>query len=187
MKYNKSDFAKNKNSKNIVYNFADATQDEISLEKFLLENPHLTSGDFEEWKAFSDENYHNTDKNDTKHNKKKISLDSFDYEPTIIKTSAEEQFFEQEHKTQESPIRSELLKYENFTLTEEQSNNLRIVNELLKGKRLTKKQQDRFIKYYVLGLTMRKIAIMEEVEASTISRSFKLIEKKLAKYKKTVR
>ena len=54
--YRKSDYALNKFSEGIVYQFSDRTL-EISLEDFLRDNPGKTEADFMALKAVSDEIY----------------------------------------------------------------------------------------------------------------------------------
>lgn len=55
--YNKSGYALNKVSQNIVYRFADGIV-EVTLADYLRENPNKTEEDFKELKAMSDEMYH---------------------------------------------------------------------------------------------------------------------------------
>ena len=54
--YRKSDYALNKFSEGIVYQFSDRTL-EISLEDFMRDNPGKTEADFMALKAVSDEIY----------------------------------------------------------------------------------------------------------------------------------
>ena len=54
--YHKSDYALNKFSEGIVYQFSDGTL-EISMADYLRDNPNKTEADFWELKALSDEIY----------------------------------------------------------------------------------------------------------------------------------
>ena len=54
--YRNSDYAANKNSKGVVYRFANQTI-EITLEDYLRENPDKNEADFTELKSLSDEIY----------------------------------------------------------------------------------------------------------------------------------
>ena len=55
--YKDSNYALNKYSQGIVYQFADGMA-EITLEEYLRENPDKTESDFKELKALSDEIYY---------------------------------------------------------------------------------------------------------------------------------
>ena len=54
--YKDSDYAANKYSPNIVYRFGNETV-EITLKKFLADNPNMTEDDFLRFKALSDAFY----------------------------------------------------------------------------------------------------------------------------------
>lgn len=73
-KYNKSDYAKNKISLDIVYDGAKDIN-KVTIEDFLKENPNLTEFDFEKYKCISDEIYKEIDRGDTNYTNHKISLD----------------------------------------------------------------------------------------------------------------
>ena len=55
--YRNSDYAVNKYADGIVYRFNDSTTLEITLERYLMENPDKTEQDFAELKKISDEIY----------------------------------------------------------------------------------------------------------------------------------
>lgn len=157
MKYNQSDFARNKKSENIVYKFIDGVIKEISLEEFLKDDPECTLERFEEIKAVSDGNYHESDLSDTKHRRHNLSLDSFDYEPNRTIITLEDQHI----------------------LNEAKINAVRAANELFEDKKLTDKQKNRFAMHYILGISMRTIAKKEGINVSSVSRSLELARKKL--------
>ena len=70
-KYYESDYALNKYSPNIVYKFADGIH-EVTLEQYLKNNPTKTEEHFNELKAISDEDYHESDLKDTSYRKGKL-------------------------------------------------------------------------------------------------------------------
>lgn len=57
--YKDSDYAINRYSKGIVYNFADGNN-EITLEKFIEAHPELSEADFNTWKQWSNDDYENS-------------------------------------------------------------------------------------------------------------------------------
>lgn len=66
--YNKSNYALNKKSKGIVYQYADGSRLEITFEKIAASDPTFTEQDFEKLKEFSDELFHDEAKGDWRYN-----------------------------------------------------------------------------------------------------------------------
>ena len=56
--YRTSNYGLNKNSKGIVYKYADGTTLELTFEKISADDPNFTRDDFEKLKNLSDELYH---------------------------------------------------------------------------------------------------------------------------------
>ena len=71
--YRKSDYALNKFSEGIVYQFSDGTL-EISMEDYLRDNPDKTEADFLELKALSDEIYLELVRLETAQGNKTVSM-----------------------------------------------------------------------------------------------------------------
>lgn len=71
--YRKSDYARNKFSEGIVYQFSDGTL-EISMADYLRDNPDKTEADFLELKALSDEIYLEQVRLETAQGNKTVSM-----------------------------------------------------------------------------------------------------------------
>ena len=80
--YRKSDYALNKFSEGIVYQFSDRTL-EISLEDFMRDNPGKTEADFMALKAVSDEIYLEQARLETAQGNKTVSYTHLTL-PTIV-------------------------------------------------------------------------------------------------------
>lgn len=127
--YKDSDYALNKYSRGIVYQFADGTR-EVTLEDFLKENPHKTAEDFEIIKALSDEIYYQQDRQEHRTNRRNVSLTGMEETELLSVPSVETEWIQQE----------------------EQEKVWKAAEQLLKSGSLTEIQQRRFRQYYFQGL-----------------------------------
>ncbi len=134
-KYNESIYALNKFSENIVYKFADGIH-EVTLEDYLKTNPDKTEDDFMALKAMSDEMFYEEDKANSRHGKKKLSIE-YMKETDMVQTGA---------------IDEELIHKQDGQVA------LRFAYEFLEGKELTEIQRRRFILYYFKNVSAREIA-----------------------------
>jgi hypothetical protein len=83
-KYQKSAYAVNKFSENIVYLFADGTSFEVSFEKFIAENPAKTFEDFKALKEISDKLYHDEDRAEWREKSKNVPLETAEFCEEIL-------------------------------------------------------------------------------------------------------
>ncbi len=157
--YKDSDYALNKYSRGIVYQFADGTR-EVTLEDFLKENPHKTAEDFEIIKALSDEIYYQQDRQEHRTNRRNVSLTGMEETELLSVPSVETEWIQQE----------------------EQEKVWKAAEQLLKSGSLTEIQQRRFRQYYFQGLSTRQIARLEGVHQRAVWDSLMWAEKKLKKF-----
>ena len=75
--YNKSDYAINKNSPNIVYCYHNEII-EITLDDYLKENPDKTIEDFVQLKRLSDQIYYEQDRAESAQTRKNVSICGFE-------------------------------------------------------------------------------------------------------------
>ncbi len=156
-KFNESDYARNKDSKNIVYKFADGVRVEVSLEQYLKDNPNKTEQDYLVLKSISDENFLNLQRNDNKHGNKKTSLT----DESLINLS------------------NEISLEDKMVLDIDKRNALKAAYKLLDGKGLTPKQKNRFFLHFFVGKSLRELAESEGVSHVAILKSKKGAVKKL--------
>ena len=140
----KSDYALNKRSPNIVYRLADGSCLEIKSED---------CPDFERWKELSDENYHAQELNDRRVARKNLPLDE------NICGSIEDLF---EDKSSDSHVMESAI-------------------DILE-QYLTETQRRRYLLHARDGLTMRQIAVQEQVDPMAIQRSIVAAKKKIKKF-----
>lgn len=157
--YKDSDYALNKYSSGIVYQFADGTR-EVTLEDFLKENPHKTAADFEAIKALSDEIYYQQDRQDHRTNRRNVSLTDLEETEQLSVPSVEAAWIGQE----------------------ERETVWKKVGQFLKSGTLTEAQQRRFRQHYFQGLSTRQIARLEGVHQRAVWDSLMWAEKKLKKF-----
>lgn len=156
--YRKSDYAFNKYSYNIVYNFAGETV-EITLEKYLLENPDKSAEDFYFFKSISDTIYLELDRLDHLQTKKNVSIHNIT-ESSIVDMSID---VEDEYIDLEDRQRIWTAAKKMFEI-------------------LTPKQKSRFIKYYIKGYSIRAIAKEEGVFYTSVADCLRRIRDKLREY-----
>lgn len=157
--YRKSDYALNRYSKGIVYQFSD-TVVEVSLADYLAENPDKTEQDFWELKKLSDVLYHMQVKSDNAQTKKNISLNSVQEKHSLEQVSLAEMSDEKE----EIELAAQAL------------------NQLLKKGVLTETQKRRLILYIFEGHSLREIAKNEKVSHLSVRESIRLALDKVKKY-----
>ena len=155
-KYNESIYALNKFSENIVYKFADGIH-EVTLEDYLKANPDKNEDDFKSLKAMSDEMFYDEDRADSRHGKKKLSLE----------------YMKETDMVQTVTIDEELIHKQNGQVA------LQSAYELLEGKELTEIQRRRFILHYFKNVPAREIARREGVCHSSVLRALELARRKL--------
>lgn len=156
--YKSSDYAANKYSPNIVYRFGNETV-EITLEKFLVENPDMTEDDFLRFKALSDAIYLEQVKAENAQTKKNIPIHLLEETEVCAVEPIEKYIEEQEEKAV-----------------------LQAVQRFLDSDILTETQKRRFVLYFITGLTVRQIAEIEHVYINAIEECLTAAIKKLKKF-----
>ncbi|MFI3238277.1 MAG: RNA polymerase subunit sigma-24 [Lachnospiraceae bacterium] len=154
--YKHSDYALNKYSPHIVYRFDDEII-EVTLEDYIKQNPDKTPEDFAKLKALSDENYHQSDLEDTYYRKRKLSMHPLEYGTELGTYSFEDSVHEEADKKQA----------------------LLAAKQLLEKGNLTEVQKRRFIQHYIEGVPMRAIARREGVHLKSIQESMQAANRKL--------
>ncbi len=158
-KFNKTDYAINKNRKGVVYRNADGSILEITFEKITEGNPEFTKEDFKKLKEFSDLLYLEELRADKRYRYYVIgSYDCISDSIWASTDSLEDKFFE-EYK--ELPT-------------------IDAVKEIVE-KHFTKIQKRRFY-MYMEGLSTIKIAEIEGCNQNAVWESLKLAIKKLKKF-----
>ncbi len=152
--YNYTDYAiNNANSEAIVYRFANGTVREITVDDF--------GGDvvaFNTWKSFSDNDYHNQEKQTRRTSRKDISYDSLE---------------EMDLGYSEGCLDTMLRTEDEEALSEG-------VEELLSI--LSEKQRRRLYLYIIKGMKQEEIARMEGCIQSAVAQSIQSAEAKIKKY-----
>lgn len=156
--YKDTDYAANRYSENIVYRFGNKTV-EITLEKFLAENPDMTEDDFLRFKALSDAIYLEQVKAENAQTKKNIPIHPL----------------EETESCAVEPI-------EKYTEEQEEKEALQAVQQFLDSGILTEAQRRRFILYFFKGYTIRQIAEIEHVYINAIEDCLTAAIKKLKKF-----
>ena len=162
--YRKSDYALNKFSECIVYQFSDGPL-EISMADYLRDNPDKTEADFWELKALSDEIYLEQVRLETAQGKKTVSMTGL--EDTVA------------HPTPS-------LDDDYITADENRRIKLAVDKLFLCGK-LTSKQKERFVRHFFDGVSLRKIASDEGVHFTSVDESIRRAVDKLRTYFKEIK
>lgn len=157
--YRKSDYALNKFSKGIVYQFADRTV-EISLEDYLRDNPDKTEEDFQKLKAKSDEIY-----------LEQVQLETAQGNKTVSMTGLEEIVAHPAPALDDS-----------FIMADDHRRVKLAVDKLFRCGKLTMKQKERFIRHFFAGASLRKIASDEGVHFTSVDESIRQAVDKLRTY-----
>ena len=161
--YAKNDYALNKKSAGIVYDFADGAK-EITLEDFLDANPGATPDDFAALKAWSDEDYLESDRHGYNTTRMDVSLDWADQAGKCKSDSPEE---------------SLVAAIDAHEVSAQKEQRAALAKQALD--KLSDIQRRRYLLYRVDGLTLRQIADMEGVAFQVIDRSISAAEKKIKK------
>ena len=156
--YKDSNYALNKYSQGIVYQFADGMA-EITLEEYLRENPDKTESDFKELKALSDEIYYQQSRQECRVSYLDVSINGMEDAIADPNASAE----------------TELIR------KEDEKKALESAKRLLESGKLTAVQKRRFYLYFFRGLSTRQIAKLEGVHQRAVRDSIMWAEKKLKK------
>lgn len=162
--YRKSDYALNKFSKGIVYQFADRTV-EISMEDYLRDNPDKTEEDFRALKAESDGIY-----------LEQVQLETAQGNKTVSMTGLEDTVTHPAPALDESCIKAD--EHRRVKLA---------VDKLFRYGKLTVKQKERFVKHFFAGVSLRKIASDEGVHFTSVDESIRQAVDKLRTYFKEIR
>jgi len=158
--YTNSDYAINKYSKGIVYRFINEIV-EITLERYLSENPEKTENDFLILKKLSDEIYLKQVRNENAMTKKNTSLNSLEETYAFSTESLEDKYFYSLDKKDEPTL----------------IDTIDILNNCL-----TATQKRRYLLYHFQGKTMDEIADLEHVDKSSVFDSLSSAKKKIKKY-----
>ena len=162
--YRKSDYALNKFSEGIVYQFSDGTL-EISMADYLRDNPGKTEADFLELKAVSDEIY-----------LEQVRLETAQGNKTVSMTGLED--------TVAHPAPS---LDDGYIMADEKRRVKLAVDKLFLCGKLTPKQKERFIKHFFAGVSLRKIASDEGVHFTSVDECIHRAVDKLRAYFKEIK
>lgn len=158
--YNKSDYAVNKYSTGIVYQFADETI-EVTLELYLRENPNKTEDDFRKLKELSDTIYREQDRSETNqtrpHKRVPINLCGINDDSDI------------------DPLTAYIEKID-------RENAAHAIRQLLDSGELTRIQEMRFRAHFFNGKSARQIAREEGVDHKAVLDSISQAIEKFAKF-----
>ena len=154
--FHKTSYSKNKGSEDIVYRSVTGDYS-ISQEAFLDSDPALRAEDYAFFKRWSDENYRAEDSRDAKEARRVPPLEH------ISSLSA--------------PAGEEGICADGSNYMRSLENAQRILNAAA----LTPVQKRRFLMYHYKGLTLREIAVYEDVGYSKIVKSIVQAEKKIYK------
>lgn len=157
--YWKSDYALNKRSPSIVYQFATGLV-EITLEDYIRENPDKTAEDFLALKAISDGIYHEQFSRLKAQTRRELPLFGFAH----VSTPSAEQ--DMERKLKLHALEDLWVRLERF----------------LESGLLTEVQKRRFYRYCIRDLSTRQIARIEGVSQCSVWECLHACEKKFEKF-----
>ena len=156
----KSNYGINKNSKGIVYRYADGSVLEITFEKIAAGNPSFTKEDFDKIKELSDKFYHEEAKADCNyHHHVTGSYDNVEDSVWLAPESLEDELMKRADEA-------------------EFSNKIRDAIATM----LTATEKRRFLLYAFRGLTTREIAQREETSHIAVWKSICNAQKKIKKF-----
>lgn len=154
-----SDYAINKDSKNIVYQFVDGKM-EITMEDYLKENPDKSEQDFIHLKKLSDELFYEQALEDTRYGKRKQTLGRLEESEQFALPAIDTMLI---HSSELKEIK-------------------KATKRLLESGQLTKTQRRRFLLHFFQGYSTRKIAQIEAVTQQSVWESLSWSAKKLKKF-----
>lgn len=151
--FHRTSYSKNKGSEDIVYRSVTGDYS-ISQEAFLDSDPALRAEDYAFFKRWSDENYRAEDSRDAKEARRVLPLEHIS---SLSAPAGEEENGSDDLRSLENAQR------------------------ILNAAALTPVQKRRFLMYHYKGLTLREIAVYEDVGYSKIVKSIVQAEKKIYK------
>ena len=157
--YRKSDYALNKFSEGIVYQFSDGTL-EIPMADYLRDNPDKTESDFWELKALSDEIY-----------LEQVRLETAQGNKTVSMTELENTIAHPAPSLDDS-----------YIMADENRRIKLAVDKLFQCGKLTPKQKERFVRHFFAGVSLRKIASDEGVHFTSVDECIRRAVEKLRTY-----
>lgn len=161
--YRKSDYALNKFSEGIVYQFSDGTL-EISMADYLRDNPDKTEADFLALKALSDEIY-----------LEQVRLETAQGNKTVSMTELEDTIAHPAPSLDDS-----------YIMADENRRIKLAVDKLFQYGKLTPKQKERFVRHFFVGVSLRKIASDEGVHFTSVDECIRRAVDKLRTYFKEI-
>ena len=177
---NKSNYAINKKTEDIVYPFADGTvkyyrkengkiyeiiTDAKTTKMVELASWEMTVEQFDWMKVLSDTDYHESELHGKRTTRQNVSINKMMETNCIANRSAEQEYFDYLAALEAPPE------------TKTYDNAIKILNKCL-----TEKQKRRFLLLHYHGLSTRQIAAMEGSAQRTIMDSIELAEKKIKKF-----
>ena len=178
---NKSDYAINKNTDDIVYFFADGaekryrkengkvyqinTTTDGTITKVELPTWEMSIDEFDRIKPISNSDYHEREKNDKRTTRENVSINKLLDTDCVADSSAEDKYIDYLDSLNAPP--------ETRTL----KNAMTILDKCL-----TETQKRRYISHYQDGLSTREIAKKEGLAQRTIMDCLELTEKKINKF-----
>lgn len=162
--YKDSDYALNKHSEGIVYQFSDGSKQTIWLADYLTANPDKTAEDFVRLKALSDELYHAQVVVEHRTSRLDVTLNDLEETEALSTLSRDKELQEKEN-------RNTALKAA-----------LKAATLLLDSNDLTEIQRRRFLLHFMQGLSYRQIAEQEGVFFTSVAESVSAATTKLKKY-----
>ena len=157
--YRTSDYALNKFSEGIVYQFSDGTL-EISMEDYLRDNPDKSEADFLELKALSDEIY-----------LEQVRLETAQGNKTVSMTGLEDTVAHPAPSLDDA-----------YVIADEHRRIKLAVDKLFLCGKLTPKQKERFVRHFFAGASLRKIASDEGVHFTSVDECIRRAVDKLRTY-----
>lgn len=181
MKYdNKSDYAINKNTDDIVYRYADGTEkrylkengkvyqivkDGKSTKTVELPSWEMTVEQFDWMKSVSDEDYHERELHTKRTTRENVTIGKLTETNCVADRSTEEEYFDNLDDPDAPPdIRT-------------MENAMEIINVCL-----TEKQKRRYVQHHFCGISTVEIAVIEGVKQQSVSENLVAAQKKIKKY-----
>ena len=174
---NKSDYALNKDTEDIVYLFADGQEVRYRKENGkvykvvdstdITEVPlwEMSVEEFDRVKAISNADYHERELHSKRTTRDNVSINKLIETNCVSGKSAEQEYFDY-LEALDAPTETRTLKHA-----------MAILDECL-----TETQRQRYIQHHYIGLTIREIADKEGTHFTTVHESLQTAEKKIKKY-----
>lgn len=159
--YNQSDYGKNRYRTGIVFSAADKDY-ELTKEQFLASDPTLTEADYDFWKKWSDEDYKAEDRAGTHESKHTLAIEQFEETELVSENTVEEIALERLEPHQNP-----------YTI----KTAMAILDSCL-----TAVQKKRYLLNKRDGMTLERIAEMENVSITAVFYSISAAEKNISRY-----